>query len=614
MKMKKTALIVTGLVVVFLFPIRATSQGQDEENPCVPLEQSPRANVLYECYDYARNLALQSSYPRLSRIIRKLLAQPRNDTLYYLEIAELMKWAGNPRAEDYYRKVIESDKSEPAVELFFADYLRNHRGPLKPLFPRAEAHYFEALRKVARLKSNKKKWSEETASRIERGLIALYQEEGIPVRGKPLEDWIKRPERPLFFLSSINKVARATGDFDNLDDIRAFTSEALLAAQRRAEYRLPSLTKDDFSKIIRVKPQYETLDRLRFRYKEVPAFEFFYRKRGIEQGAITAFETPDQTNDVRINREYGIAMEKPFSLPGGFDFFVRGGYSQSDRTGLIENAPANHEIINQYEARFAVSRFIGPDKAIFQAVYVYQDIKPKLDKKTDISKRDRQIASGKFTYDLLRKFKSVEAHDPNEKRFGLYGWNFFAGVAYDNERFGSVILRKNDYFSGSELKGIKSGLKGHSMDLSYQATVLTSEVTGNSVVPSAPLTDTPSLSSNSSIELGDLVKRQNIQLRQNASLLFRVKDEEREPAIPPDSARWLHPAFVHIVLAVKYDTALDRHKEFENYRFGFVVDSKLYSTGFRGTSFLVSAGYSRQTFFNLGKSLNLASAGFSVGF
>jgi hypothetical protein len=41
---------------------------------------------------------------------------------------------------------------------------------------------------------------------------------------------------------------------------------------------------------------------------------------------------------------------------------------------------------------------------------------------------------------------------------------------------------------------------------------------------------------------------------------------------------------------------------------------KLYTAPFRGTSYLVSAGYSREVFFKLGKSVNLAKATVSVGF
>jgi hypothetical protein len=615
-KMKKVAVIIIGMAAYFLFPLASNGQSHNTTDPClVTVKQDP-----YACFEHARALVRSQRSSRLSETIIELVKQNHNEPFYYLEIAELMKGSGNPRAEYYYKKALESDPREPAFDLFFADYLRNYRGPLKPLYPRAEAHYFEALEKLARLNAaNKPSWHGETARRAERGLIALYQEDGIPVKVRNhLEDWIRYPERPLLFISSINQWAQSTGDFDNADDIRAFTSEMLLAEQRRVENRLAALTEDDLRSIARTKPQYETLERLRIRYKNLPMFEISYRNRQVERGAITQFQFTDHTNDVRIQSDYGAAVEKPFSLSAGFDFFLRGSYNRIDRTGLIESAPAAHEIINQYQGIFAASRFVGPDKAIFQSVYLYQDINPQLDK-AQITKRDRQIASTKFTYTLLRKFRSHEfgAQDPDSKGLGrrsetlfeLRGWSFFGGVAYDNERFGLVTLRKKDYFSGSEIKGLKSGR----LDLGYQATIFTAEVRGNTLPTDLPFAVSDRLAG-SNVEPGDLVRRQNTQLRHNANVLIRLKDEEREPGLPADGVGWLHPAFFHLVFPFKYDRALDRHKEFENYRLGCELSAKAFSVPFRGTSFLVTGGYSRQKFFNLGKSVNLANVSFSVGF
>lgn len=616
--MKKSAGIIIGMAAYFLFPLATNGQSHNTTDPCfVTVKRQP-----YACFEHARALVRNKSSSRLSETISELVRQNRSEPLYYLEIAELMKGSGNPRAEYYYKKALESDKIEPAFDLFFADYLRNYRGPLKPLFPRAEAHYFEALRKLARLNTaDQQVWDAETVRRVERGLIALYQEDGIPVKvHNSLEDWVRHRERPLLFISSLSRWAQSTGDFDNGDDIRALTSEMLLAEQRRIETRLAGLSEDDLRSIARIKPQYETLERLRFRYKNLPAFEFNYSNRQIERGAITQFQFTDRANDVSIQSDYGAAIEKPFSLPAGFDFFMRGGYNRIDRTGLIENLQAAHEIINQYQVQFAASRFVGPDKAILQSAYIYQDINPQLDK-AQITKRDRQIASAKFTYTLLRKFRSHEfsAQGPgpdkdqrhrSETLFELRGWNFFGGVAYDNERFGQVTLRKSDYFSGSEIKGIKSGL----LDLGYQATIFTAEVRGNTLPTDLPLTVIANRLTDSHVEPGDLIRRQNIQLRHNATVLVRLKDEEREPGLPANGVGWLHLAFFHLVFPFRYDTALDRHKEFENYRLGFEFSVKAFSVPFRGTSFLVSGGYSKQKFINLGKSVNLANASFSVGF
>jgi hypothetical protein len=623
--MKSLSILIFVLTLLFLIPSSVGAQGESSDpagqrpgDPCVSIDRSEPVKNPYVCHDYAQLQLKTLSYRRLSQAIRSLADQKREDTLYYLQLAELMKGAGNPRADLYYRKAIDSDPDEPALRLFYADYLRNYRGPQRPLFPKAENEYLEALTVLRRRDAKQMRdWDDETARRVERGLIALYQEEGIPIRAdNNVFDWIRHPRRPLLFFSTINDWAEATGDFDNVDDVRAFTSEAILAAQRRVETGLPSLTKSELKSIARVRPQYDTLQRLRFRYKSLPAFEVGYRRREIERGAITLFLFPGQTNDVRIGSEYGAALEKPFSLPSGVDLFVRGRYARIDRTGLIEGLPNAHEFINQYEAVFAGSRFIGPDKAIFQASYVFQDINPSL-ASIAIAKRDRHIVSGKITYELLRKLSTkrgdisdqpVARRGSGENRFELRGWEFFGGVTLDDERFGSVILHRNDYFGGSEIKGLFSGR----LDLGYQATVFTSEVSGNTLPPNLLKTRIGQVIPELDIDTQDLIKRRNIQLRHNATVLFRVKDEETEPSIPSRVA-WLHPASIRLVIPFKYDKALDRVKPFENFRIGCELDIKLYTAPFRGTTYRLSAGYSRQVFFNIGKSVNLMKARFSVG-
>jgi hypothetical protein len=622
----KNYMIIITLAMLFTSPCRIIARSMSEHatqretaDPCISTDRSQSDANPFRCYDFSRSRVSTLSYRGLSRLIQKLLRQRRDSSLYYLELAELMKSAGDSRAELYYRKAIDSNRGESALHLFYADYLRNYRGPLKPLFPRAEHEYFDALHALRPSDSSETKdWDSETARRVERGLIALYQEEGLPLGvHNNISDWVMHAERPILFISTVNRWAGMTGDFDNVDDIRAFTSEALLASQRRLEQGFAPLTQSDFRSIARVSPQYETLERLRFRYKSLPALELNYRKRGIENGAITSFNAPGQTNDIRINSEYGLALEKPFSLPSGFDFFVRGRYARVERTGLIESAPAAREIINQYEATFAASRFIGPDKAILQANYLFQDINPKVPP-GEVTKRDRQIASVKITYNLLRRFTGQSTDDAGLRKsslkmdrnhFELRGWNFFGGAAHDDERFGSVILRKNDYFSGSEVKGIFTG----KLDLGYQATIFTSEVAGNTL-PSSLLMNRVAAGLPESDTLPQLLlKRANIQFRHNATVLFRIKDEEREPAIPLDVG-WLHPALIHIVIPFKYDRALDRHQQFENFRIGGELDIKLYTAPFRGTTYLASVGYDREIFFNLRKSVNLVKANFSVGF
>ena len=94
--------------------------------------------------------------------------------------AERLKRAGDYRAAEYYERAIQSDSSEPCYESVYADYLRNFRGALTPLFPGAERHYFDALRKIAlRTDGSFKQANQRAEDYTNRGLSALYERDGV---------------------------------------------------------------------------------------------------------------------------------------------------------------------------------------------------------------------------------------------------------------------------------------------------------------------------------------------------------------------------------------------------------------------------------------------------
>src|SRR6266852_1048609 len=64
-----------------------------------------------------------------------------NRANWFLLVAELMKRVGDYEASVYYENAIEADGNEAAYRLFYGDYLRNFRGPQRPLFPEAEEQY-----------------------------------------------------------------------------------------------------------------------------------------------------------------------------------------------------------------------------------------------------------------------------------------------------------------------------------------------------------------------------------------------------------------------------------------------------------------------------------------
>jgi hypothetical protein len=524
-----------------------------------------RSNPFVE-FDQAADLTARTGLHGIRLAIDALLKRPTHGAGSYLLIAELMKRAGDMRAESYYQKAIDANRAEPAYDLFYSDYLRNVIGPGKPIFDRAEKHYLQAQIKLKRLR-NLQHWDHETASRVERGLIALHQEDGIPVVSLHPKD---RTTRPVLFFSSSNRFAHLPGDFDNVDDTRGFSSEAMLASSRLNT----ELTQDVLREIVRVKDQFETVNRFRFRYKRLPVANFSYRYRGIDHSQITNFFEPNKFNRMQLD-EFGITVEKTLAL-NAVDLSLQGSYKRVRREGGIEFLPNDKEDVNQFEARAAVSRFVGPDKAIFEAVDVYQDVNQRV---ATPLRRDRRITAAKFTYQLLR----FSLDSVYRNRFGTRGLHMFAGALNDEERFGVAQVVKNDYFAGASLKGLSN------YEITVQPTVFTSRVAGVSN------------------------RLQNSQYRTDVIFLWRIKDEEKQPGLP-ERVRWLNPAFIHLTVPFKHDIAIQGLDNFENYRLGIGLDMKFFRIGSHRSTFLASARYSYQRYYKLDRNINLLSFGFSMGF
>jgi hypothetical protein len=529
---------------------------QTTGNPSNPFKQLDEASALTSI----RGL------DGIRRDIKERLQKPTENAGEYLLIAELMKRVGDSRADEYYQKAIAADDTDPAYELFYADYLRNFRGPDRPLFPYAERHYLQAQKKLRHV-DGQRDWDRETDRRVERGLVALHQEDGVPVINLQEGD----VSRPLLLFSSINRFAQLTGDFDNVGDVRAFTSEALQASSSVNQ----NLSDDVLRKIIRVKSQGETLNRFRFRYNASPLVEFSYKYREIDRAQITDFRDPNKFNRVQVD-EFGISVEKPLAVSHCFDLLLRGTYTRAKREGLIETVPRARENINQYEGRAALSRSVGPDKSIFETAYVFQDIDQVI---ANPARRNRQIVGAKFTYELLR-FSLDSAY---RKRFETRGIHFFAGVVDDRERFGTARLIKNDYFAGTSIRGAGT------YEITIQPTVFTSRVDGVSN------------------------QLRNSQYRTNFNFLWRIKDDEKEPGLP-EKLHWLNPAFIHLAIPFKHDVAIRGLDKFENYNIGIALNAKFFRTGSRRTTFLMSGGYQYQRFYKLDRSLNLLSFNLSMGF
>lgn len=500
-----------------------------------------------------------------------------------LMIAELLRQAGDYRAEEYYKKAIEAGPAEPAYELFYADYLRNFRGPLRPLLAEAGRHYFAAIEKLQRRPYGQNpSWAPAVRDRAERGLVALYQEDGIPLAWQEATPDLLAP---LLFFSPALRGASSTSDLDEVHDARDFTAEAQFAASA-ARLNRP-LTTDELRELVRRKQPEETWNRLRLRLDD-SSIDLIYAKRRIENAQVTNFFVPDHFNRVELS-EIGISAAQVLAVPPFFDAVLQAGVQRFDRRGLIEFLPRVLERVDQAQGEITLSRFLGPDRADLILAYVSQDISPDLPQPP---RRDRRIASGRLVYEILRPLASMK--NPYGNLFATRGWQLYGGAVDDREHLGVVEVKKRDILLGTSLRGIGR------FDLTLQPTLFT-------------------------VDVSDDRSQRVSQLRTEGNILFRIVDEEAEPGIPQASFLGLRPAFLHLVAAYKHDGAREGLRAFENDRLELALETSLFVRGFadlaspgiqrfRGITFLAAFRLANEHFPQLKKDSRIVEVSVSAGF
>jgi hypothetical protein len=542
------------------------------------------------CYSAARDLAQAKTPREIQAEVSKLVAELgraksdgyRNEELAhrYCILAELMKRVGDPQAARYYQQAITTDPSEPEYRWLFGDYYRSFRGPQQALFPQAEDQYHRALEEIQerQRKGLAPDRDKITERRVIRSLVALYERDGLP-----LLDRIDRG-RPFAFLSSQNTIARLLTDVGEVDEVRDFTSEALFASSGDRLNR--SLSREELRGIIRGKEQFDTLNRLRVRYMDLPVLDVFFQHRKLEDAQITNFFEPGRFNDVKLNL-WGASLEKPLDWYPLFDVLVRGEFRQAWRKGVIEFLPDAKEEILSGVGKVVLSRFVGPDKVNLETSIAYDDIDQEV---PNPIKRKVLIIAPSIRYQFFRPLPLFGEPRPFEWSVAPRNSEVFAGVALNTEKFGEVDVKKQDLFLGVSIKHM-SIRKGQTFDITIQPTLFTSEREGirSTGLPVEPLG--------------------NRQYRTFFSLLYRLYDRENDPDHVPDLA------FLNLVLLGSHDLGVKGPKDFENFKIGAGLDAKFIIKALQGgTTFLASARYEFQRFFRLDKGGHLFLVNLSMGF
>jgi hypothetical protein len=372
-------------------------------------------------------------------------------------------------------------------------------------------------------------------------------------------------EIPFLSFTSANRYQESTTDFDEVDDARNFTSEMLFSESQLRLNR--NLTEDELARIVRTKPQFETLNMLSLNF--VPSFglDFSYKYRDVNDAQITNFYIPDQFNDVNLN-EYGVALRKSISY-SKYGFYVRGAYKHIDREGIIEFFPDVEEDIDHYEVNVAISRTFEENSLTVYPTYVFQDIQLDIPEPYD---RKRDILAITFTYgkqaslsklqEAIRPISAIE--NIFERRFDMRGIYFFGGIVYDKEEFGNTDVIKNDYFIGTTFP------LGQ-FDIAIQPNIFTSEVEGDE-------------------------SQDNSQYRTDMTMYYQISE------------------VLLLSIPFRHDVAIEGPDDFENYKLGIELSYSLTSKKHSNVKLFTSLRYDHQRFFNLGKDLDLFVANLTFGF
>jgi len=512
-------------------------------------------------------------------------------------VAELKKRSGQYDAVRHYKKAIELNEYEPAYHIFLGDYYRNYRGPKQPLFDLSKHEYDRACQKLGlddcrnglELTGSGFSWQ---GAELDRGLIYLYEKDGIPLLNTRDKKW------PVLSFSVQADYMNVTSDSDERDDIREFTSEAMLI-ESRTNNPARNLSLQERMDILRVKEVTESYGRIRVRPYSWSVIDLFYRNKQVKDAQITEFDARNditQLRELEYNRlamkEYGFSLEKLTGTEKLGDYSVKALFSKISRRGLIEYLPDAEESVNNFEVTAVGSRFFGRSKLDIEVSYVIQDITQKI---ASAQKRDRSIAAIRADYHLssfVKKEKNGQGSTANyNQRFASRGVTLFGGVVTDRERFGPDKVINDNYFVGGSWKGIRPFTSMNVFDVSIQATIFTSDV--QEEVPGRD--------------------RDNSQSRVGATIVYREIDEETNSWPPERRVLGIPFTSLRYVASVSDDRARKGRDYYENRSFGLKIIGKGYSRPLRAT-ILGSVGIDVKMFTELNTTEVMGSANLGIGF
>ncbi len=559
-------------------------------------EPAPRANP-FACLGEGESLSRGMSTAEVQSEVQKRLDHPPGKEEAALDVArfhcvtaELMRRVGDPRAVGFYEKAIEIAPEEPGFELWYGYYLRNVRGPRHPLDEAAERHHHAGLDKMRAVKAagTTQEFDAITESWLQRGLINLYQEDGLPLLSSKAFPYESNGASSLgASLSVITRASYDTNESGIIDDARRFAAEASFAASPQRLNR--TLDADELRGIIRTPLRHALFSRLRLRVPVLGTVDAYYERMRAPKSQISAYTEPNNFGDVGVDT-FAVGWRRTFDLYPAFDLMLDFGYRRVQRTGVVEWYPGLEEGINLFEAHPVVSRFFGPDKLSVGLNYVYMQIPLVPGGPIADRVRARAITAVYFDYAIYRQLLLPDTSTWEIKRTPTRGLHIYGGYAMDDEAFGVRVVYRRDTYAGISLRGVGG------FDFTLQGTLLGSDTTEDRRTPSNTIERV-------------LDGRQIIrQVRPTFIVLYRLVDEESIPDVPKSPL-----AGLNLVVPIRADKATEGVDSFDNLRGGAELWSKLITPGLRGTNFLLTAGYEAQWFHRVSKLVHIGRIELRMG-
>jgi hypothetical protein len=265
------------------------------------------------------------------------------------------------------------------------------------------------------------------------------------------------------------------------------------------------------------------------------------------------------------------------------------------RRGAVEFLPDQQEQFNLWEAKPALSRFIGSDKLTLEGVYALLDV-------TDVHGgvpaerlREKWIRGVSLQYALYSPLvlPTLEYGSLQPYRTPIRGWYFQAGFVQDDEAYGTRTVTRRDFYGGTRFEGPGD------YDFTLQGTYYTSHTRFVDVNDATPVVEIDPAQSFSSFRTTVIAQR-------------RLVNPDVTPGLPTSYAGFA-PDMLNIVVPLQHELGVTGPDHYENVRAGVELWWKIFGTGLGGSTALLSAGYDYQYFYRISKAMHMAHANVRIG-